>query len=184
MKLLRGGLVICLLFLTVAASSNANAAGRRKAKDCYDTAMTQSALDACAGQHNQDAKDKLAKVYDEVLKEYAGDTVFIKALKVSQKAWVAYKKAQMKMMFPHSDEPMYYGTVFPMCEAQYDESLTKARTAQLMRWLKGSEEGDVCAGSIKYKPNAKFVPTPPLEVHSPNATTACHASKESSGGHN
>lgn len=177
MNLVRISTLLCLFVFAAVMSINAYAKGHEKSKDCWQTAMTQTALDICAGKHAHNANQKMTNVYDEILKEYAKDPVFIKALKASQNAWVAYKKAQMKMMFPHADEPAYYGTALPMCEAQYGDTLTNARTVQLMQWIKGMPEGDVCAGSIKYSPNAKYSPTSPLGVRSPGAATTCHASK-------
>lgn len=52
------------------------------------------------------------------------------------------------MMFPHADEPRYYGSVFPMCANGFKTQLTLERVSFLKKWLIGSEEGDVCSGSI------------------------------------
>jgi len=120
-------------------------------QDCWQTSTSQAAMDACANRELENTEQKLHDVAGKILEMYAGDSGFIDAFKASQKAWEAYRDAQIKMRYPHlEDHPhRHYGSVFPMCHAQYRASLAKARIAQLMQWVEGIPEGDVCAGSLK-----------------------------------
>ena len=96
------------------------------------------------------ADKELNQVYQTVLKEYKSDTVFIKSLRTSQKVWVQFRDAEMKMMYPDR-EPGYYGSIHPMCWSIYKTELTTERTKKLKIWLTGQEEGDSCSPSIKVK---------------------------------
>ena len=80
------------------------------------------------------ADQELNQVYHAVLNEYKSDTAFIKSLKASQKVWVQFRDAEMKIMYPDR-EPGYYGSIHPMCWSMYKTELTKERTKKLRRWL-------------------------------------------------
>jgi hypothetical protein len=54
------------------------------------------------------------------------------------------------MKYPER-EAGYYGSIYPICRADYLEKLTRERTMKLREWLKGVEEGDACGGSIQTK---------------------------------
>jgi uncharacterized protein YecT (DUF1311 family) len=108
-------------------------------------------------QLNQNAKNKyvkvdkeLNKVYKQILKEYSEDANFIKNLKYSQKIWIQFRDAEMKVKYPETDSS-YYGSIFPVCWNNTLTELTKKRIKELSIWLIGIEEGDTCSGSIKTK---------------------------------
>jgi uncharacterized protein YecT (DUF1311 family) len=42
-----------------------------------------------------------------------------------------------------------YGSVYPMCANNELEAMTRKRIEELRAWLKGTQEGDVCAGSYQ-----------------------------------
>jgi hypothetical protein len=56
----------------------------------------------------------------------------------------------MKVKFPDR-EAGSYGSVHPMCWSLYKEELTRERLNVLKTWLDGTEEGDVCSGTVKIK---------------------------------
>jgi len=91
---------------------------------------------------------KLNEVYQAILKAYKSDTEFIKNLRVSQRIWITFRDAEVKVKFPDREDG-YYGSIHPLCVSLYLEDLTKDRISTLNLWLKGSEEGDACSGSIK-----------------------------------
>jgi uncharacterized protein YecT (DUF1311 family) len=91
---------------------------------------------------------KLNEVYQAILKEYKSDTEFIKNLRASQRIWITFRDAEVKVKFPDREDG-YYGSIHPLCVSLYLEDLTKDRISTLNLWLKGSEEGDGCSGSIK-----------------------------------
>ena len=90
------------------------------------------------------------KIYADILKEYKTDTAFIKNLKKTQKLWIQFRDAEMKMKYPDR-EPGYYGSVQPMCWLMYKEELLRERIKNLRVWLEGIKEGDVSSGSVKTK---------------------------------
>jgi hypothetical protein len=61
----------------------------------------------------------------------------------------------MEALFPiraEDENKMYlYGSVYPMCYSIWMEEITEERIAQLKKWSNKIQEGDLCAGSIKYK---------------------------------
>jgi Lysozyme inhibitor LprI len=84
-----------------------------------------------------------------ILKEYAKDQQFIAKLKTAQRAWLAFRGAQLEALFPKTDKQAEYGSVYPMCRCSELQSLTEERAKQLKRWLDGTKEGNVCAGSVR-----------------------------------
>ena len=104
---------------------------------------------------NQESGDSFAKadkelnvIYKKILLEYKSDTAFIKNLKASQRIWITFRDAELKMKFPDR-EPGWYGSIQPMCESGYLEKLTRARIKTLTEWLQGVAESEGCGGSIK-----------------------------------
>ncbi len=134
----------CLLPLT----SRAQEAG------CYDKAQTQLELNSCADAEYAAADSELNRVYKSILEKYKQDPKFIAKLRAAQREWLKYRDAEFEAKFPHADEGktiQYYGSVFPMCAAQYRAELTRERIDKLRVWLDGIEEGDVCTGSVDIK---------------------------------
>jgi uncharacterized protein YecT (DUF1311 family) len=128
-----------------AAATSAPAASDDK---CMDNAQSQAAMNECASNSYGAADKELNQVYQQVLRKYAKDTVFLGKLKAAQKAWLAFRDAELAARFPDSDTT-HYGSVYPMCASSELESMTRKRTEELRAWLKGTEEGDVCAGSYR-----------------------------------
>ena len=112
-------------------------------------AQTQGDLDeeACGQFHKADVA--LNETYSKILKEYAKDQQFVAKLKSAQRAWLAFRDAEIEALYPKENKQAEYGTVYPMCHCSELQFLTAERTKQLKRWLDGTLEGDVCAGSIK-----------------------------------
>ena len=77
--------------------------------------------------------------------------MFIRKLREAQRAWLAFREAELAARYPEQDKRLSYGSVYPMCRRQVLAELTGQQTAQLRQWLAGAEEGEVCAGSIKKK---------------------------------
>jgi len=117
------------------------------ASSCWDRAMTQGAMNACASQDFRSADRKLNRIYRELLKRYRKHPRFIRALKKAQRAWIAMRDAEIEMAYPgYLEHPEEYGSVLPMCIANLKASLTEERIKFLKQWLDPKrEEGDVCA---------------------------------------
>ncbi len=93
------------------------------------------------------ADREMNRVYAAVLSKYAKDMAFIAKLKAAQRAWLVFRNAEVAATYPDPD-PSTYGSVYPECVRLTATELTKLRTEQLKVWLKGTEEGDVCSGSV------------------------------------
>jgi uncharacterized protein YecT (DUF1311 family) len=116
----------------------------------YSFSQTQLEMNEAEHKKFLKADKELIQVYQAVLNEYKSDTAFMKSLKASQRLWVHFRDAEMKMMYPDR-EPGYYGSIHPMCWSIYKAELTTERTKKLRMWLAGQEEGDSCSPSIKIK---------------------------------
>jgi uncharacterized protein YecT (DUF1311 family) len=119
---------------------------------CYDTARSQAELNECAGGAWVKADKELNRTYQQILKKYAKDILFLQRLKLAQRAWLAFRDAEIQMKFSNAsvaDVTAQYGSVYPMCYLRLKAELTERRNKELTVWLKGIEEGDVCSGSIK-----------------------------------
>lgn len=117
----------------------------------YET-QAQMNVDAC--KEYKAADQKLNGLYQQVLKLYASDAVFLKAFKASQVAWLKYRDAHVEAMFPTQpgqEKRVTYGSVYPTCSCTTLAELTEARNQQLDVWVKGIAEGDVCSGSVRRK---------------------------------
>ena len=113
-------------------------------------AQTQADLNQEAQKKYKKTEAEINYVYQQILKEYSSDVVFIKNLRTAQRLWIQFRDAEMKAKFPEKSTG-YYGSVQPSCWSAYLTELTEERIAKLKIWLTGIEEGDVCAGSVKTK---------------------------------
>ena len=104
-----------------------------------------------ANQSYRNSDAQLNEVYREILKEYSSDTIFIKALRISQRNWIKFRDSELKMKYPDRGSSVWYGSIYPLCVSNYLAELTQIRTERLKIWLTGIEEGDVCSGTVKNK---------------------------------
>ena len=113
--------------------------------------QTQSEMnqDAC-GKYKK-ADSELNRVYQKIMRDYAGDKNFIQKMKIAQLAWIAFRDAHLDSLYPESDSLSHYGSVNPMCRCMELELLTQDRINSLREWADGVQEGDVCSGSKKIK---------------------------------
>ena len=119
---------------------------------CFFFAFSQTQADLNKDAYNafQKADKELNTTYQKILVEYKSDSAFIKNLKASQRIWITFRDAELKVKFPER-KPGYYGSIQPMCVSNYMEQLTMERIKTLKVWLDGIEEGDGCIGSVKTK---------------------------------
>lgn len=101
-------------------------------------------IDACTDYKAADAE--LSAVYQQILQERGNDKQFVDALKEAQRAWVRFRDAELKAIYPERNVPLAYGSAHPMCECGVLAMMTRVRTSALSEWLK-NHEGDVCSGS-------------------------------------
>ena len=110
--------------------------------------QTQSEMTKQSGDEAKNTNNKLNLIYKQILKTYSKDTLFIRNLKASQKAWSYYRNSQIKTKFPDYSNH-HYGSMLSMCVTKYSKQLTEKRIIELEAWLIGSEQGD-CQSSIKF----------------------------------
>lgn len=150
------GVVLAWLFLLSNAAVGDQQEGKphEEAAGLCPGAETQLALNDCAAKMHQEEDDELNRIYQEILKKYKADSVFIKKFRQAQQAWIKFRDAQFDAMFPQilDTRGQYnYGSVFPMCASLYKAKLTHLRVEELRLWLDGIEEGDACSGSLPIK---------------------------------
>jgi uncharacterized protein YecT (DUF1311 family) len=137
------------LGFVVAVAAFASAADKRAAPAAHEEPLTQTGMNHEADKKFLAADAGLNRLFASIKKVYADDPLFLQKLRDSQRLWIKFRDAELDLMYPHQDESGYYGSVLPMCLAEYKASLTSARADTLKRWLDGTEEGDACAGSVK-----------------------------------
>lgn len=109
-------------------------------------AQSQAAYNAAACAALKKADAELNAVYTAILKKNADDKNFIDKLKTAQRAWVAFRDAEMAARYPARDK-WEYGSAFDLCWCNGLAALTQQRVEQLKPWRDGIPEGDVCVGS-------------------------------------
>ena len=114
----------------------------------YISSQTQAEMDKISFENFSKVDKKLNTVYKKILNIYKVDTSFIMNLKGSQRIWIRFRDAEVKMMYPDR-EPGYYGTIHPVCVSSYLEELTQTRIDKLKKWLEDIKKSDGCSGSIK-----------------------------------
>lgn len=121
-------------------------------ESCLEKANTQLEINLCDNNEQSIADKELNLIYQAVLKKHQSNKKFIEKLKTSQRAWVKWRDAEMEALFPEHDEPGFYGSSFSSCWSNQLAALTRARNSQLLIWLEGVEEGEICSGSYPIKP--------------------------------
>lgn len=106
-------------------------------------------LESQAVSEYREIDEDLNIVYKKILLIYADDYEFIEALRSSQRNWIKFRDSEVKMKYPKEDKGFYYGSSHRMCVNYYLAELTSKRIKTLNQWLDGTEEGDVCSGSIR-----------------------------------
>ncbi|MCX2475296.1 DUF1311 domain-containing protein [Pedobacter sp. MC2016-05] len=111
-------------------------------------AQSQTSLNMKAYSDYKKADAELNGVYQKILKSYVRETTFIKKFRNAQRLWIQLRDAELAARYPNSGT---YGSVAPMCESIYLETLTRDRIKFLNLWITGIEEGEVCLGSVRMK---------------------------------
>jgi len=110
--------------------------------------QTQGEMNSTASKSYASADKELNLVYQNILKEYSKDTVFIKNLKIAQNLWIKSRDADISAIFLPDG---LYGSIEPLCRYGILETMTKDRIKFLKTWSDGLPEGDGCSGTRKIK---------------------------------
>ncbi len=108
-------------------------------------AQTQQDLHVQADSAYRRADSTLNSVYTQLVSRYRNDSLALRKLRAAERAWLAYRDAQVEATFPATDKQTAYGSVYPMCVLMLLTNLTESRIAELRSAL-APQESDVCAG--------------------------------------
>lgn len=109
-------------------------------------AQTQADLNDDACGVYREADKKLNAIYQQLLEQHKDDANFTTRLRKAQRAWLAFRDAEMEAIYPADNKREEYGSIYPMCSCLEQAALVNHRIEQLSGWLT-AEEGDVCRGS-------------------------------------
>jgi uncharacterized protein YecT (DUF1311 family) len=112
-------------------------------------AQTQSEMNQEACRDAKKADAEMNQVYRRIMTEYRRDAPFIGKIKAAQRAWLAFRDAHLESLYPAESKQTTYGTVYPACRCTALAAVTRKRTAELQEWVKGVQEGEACAGSVR-----------------------------------
>ncbi|MBI1929685.1 DUF1311 domain-containing protein [Candidatus Poribacteria bacterium] len=143
-----GGLIVLLALISPVIINLRAQPKKAPVRDSLSEAR-DAFLDACEEFQKTDAE--LNKMYKQILDVYKDNTLFINKLKIAQRAWINFRDAHVESLYPGDDKLLLYGSVYPMCRCIVLNTLTRQRIEQLQQWLAGTEEGDVCSGSIRIR---------------------------------
>jgi len=97
----------------------------------------QLELNACARDDFAKADKDLNKTYQALIKKETADTLFISKLRLAQKAWLAFRDADLEAYFAcsESDIRICFGSMYPMLYFSRKAALTRERTKHLQQIL-------------------------------------------------
>lgn len=105
--------------------------------------MAQSEMNRCADEDATWADAELNRVCQDLLSKTKGDANANKKLRDAQRAWIAFKEAELEALYPAEDKQREYGSIYPMCYAKVATAMTKERTAQLRRMLQDKDPCEI-----------------------------------------
>jgi hypothetical protein len=94
---------------------------------------------------------KLKATLAEIRSLYSDNQKFLAALNTAQKKWDEYCSAMLEARFPGEDKRVEYGSVYDLVATMIRTGMINERIKELSLWTEGTEEGDVSAGSVKWK---------------------------------
>lgn len=109
--------------------------------------ITQFELNQKHGLAAAHAEKQMKDVLTQISKEYSDDPVFLEKLRDAQKTWELFLEKELQAIYPPR-ELGYYGSMLPMCEADWRTKLIQKRTEELRRWLDHSGGG--CSESMEH----------------------------------
>ena len=97
----------------------------------------QLELNACALDDFTKADDELNRTYQALIKSEADEKLFINKLRLAQKAWLAFRDADLEARFACAEEdPRFcWGSMYPMLFLLRKAELTRERTRHLQQLL-------------------------------------------------
>ena len=103
-------------------------------------AQTQSEMNIEASNSYKKVDNELGVVYQQILKKYSKNIKFINSLRISERLWIQFRDAEVKMMYPSDDPRMAYGSMYPLLYFGLLEELTKTRLKELKVWINPKQQ--------------------------------------------
>ena len=99
---------------------------------------TQLELNACTSDDFAKADKELNQTYQSLIKKEADNPLFISKLRLAQKAWLAFRDADLEASFAcaEDDKRICWGSMYPMSFLFRKAELTRERTKHLKQILK------------------------------------------------
>jgi uncharacterized protein YecT (DUF1311 family) len=99
---------------------------------------SQLEMNQCAFDDFSKADKELNRTYQSLLKKEADDQLFISKLRLAQKAWMAFRDAELEARFAcaERDVKLCWGSVYPTLVYSRNAELTRERTKQLKQIMK------------------------------------------------
>ncbi len=113
------------------------------------SAVTQATMTANACLELDNSNAEMKRIHRQIIRDHKDNKRFTTAFNKAQRAWSAFRDAQLTALYPES--PELYGSAYGMCRCTMLNELTRERIETLKKWLSEGTEGDVCAGSMKWK---------------------------------
>ena len=99
--------------------------------------QTQTQMNAMASKDYAKADKDLNNMYQQILKKYAKNTLFIQHMKTAELAWINFRDAEFRREFPKfMNGQVEYGTMFSLERSTFLQELTEQRTITLKKILK------------------------------------------------
>jgi len=111
-----------------------------------DPGGTQIEMTACAVDDLALADKKLNEVYKALMKKEAANKPFVEKLRAAQKAWLAFRDAELAAMFAcdNADPDVCWGSMTSQCYSSYEAKMTRERTKRLTQFLEQGQPADEC----------------------------------------
>ncbi len=103
-------------------------------------AQSQSEMNNEALNSYKKVDNELGVVYQRILKKYEKNTKFIDALRDSERLWIQFRDAEVKMLLPSDNPRLTYGSMYSMMYYGYLEKLTRTRLKQLQIWANPKQQ--------------------------------------------
>jgi len=96
--------------------------------------QTQLQMNDDAADHLQAADKKLNATYNKIIQRNQKNKVFIAKLRAAETAWIAFRDAYLKSIFPAGGNDVY-GSSYRMCYMSQEQVATNTRIEQLDKYL-------------------------------------------------
>lgn len=97
---------------------------------------TQIEMNVCAGEDYQKADKKLNETWKKLMVKFKNDKTATTNLKKAQKAWVAFRDADIEAMFScASGDGGCWGSMESMLRSGELQAMTEARTKRLQHYI-------------------------------------------------